>query len=172
MPPKTSFATAIEKLHADMETHISAALKNEYNEGYDKGYSEKVGATKELQDATLAAMNAKIAADAFAGDMARMKEKVQEMKTVEDHLLHAGKLLRATAHVGCMGKDNAACAAAKQLETEALKPVDCALSDWSQFTACAGGKQTRTRTILKHPRNGGTACGALTEEQSCTDTTM
>jgi len=50
-------------------------------------------------------------------------------------------------------------------------PVDCVLSDWSPWSACTatcgGGIQTRTRTILVPPANGGAPCGPLVQTQSC-----
>ncbi len=48
-----------------------------------------------------------------------------------------------------------------------LPPVDCVLSPWSAWSTCTNGQQTRTRTILTPPSNGGLACGPLTETQSC-----
>lgn len=46
-------------------------------------------------------------------------------------------------------------------------PVDCQVSDWSEWGVCADGVQTRTRTVTTEPANGGLACPALTETQSC-----
>lgn len=46
-------------------------------------------------------------------------------------------------------------------------PVDCVVSDWSAWSACINDTQTRTRTILTAPANGGAACPALSEQQSC-----
>ncbi len=47
-------------------------------------------------------------------------------------------------------------------------PVDCVVSGWSEWSACTNGSQTRTRSILTPPSNGGAACPALSETQSCT----
>lgn len=60
-------------------------------------------------------------------------------------------------------------------------PVDCAVGAWSEWTggawsACLAGTQTRqetrTRSVLTQPANGGAACPALTEtrtaSQPCT----
>src|SRR6185503_7179715 len=61
-------------------------------------------------------------------------------------------------------------------------PVNCVVSAWSawaatdEWSACSAGTQTRaeqrTRTITTQPANGGTACPALSETrtvtQSCT----
>jgi uncharacterized protein YukE len=50
-------------------------------------------------------------------------------------------------------------------------PVDCKLSDWSEWTACSklcgGGEQTRTRSVLVNPANGGKSCEPLSEKRSC-----
>jgi len=55
--------------------------------------------------------------------------------------------------------------------SEQTPPVDCVLSDWSPWSACSAtcgtGTQSRTRTILTEPANGGTACGDLSESQDC-----
>lgn len=56
-------------------------------------------------------------------------------------------------------------------------PVNCVVSAWSDWTggtwsACTNGSQTRqetrTRTIVTQPANGGTACPALTETRAAT----
>lgn len=51
---------------------------------------------------------------------------------------------------------------------EPLPPVDCVVSAWSEWGACVNGSQTRTRTILVSPENGGTSCPVLTEVRTCT----
>src|SRR6185437_5817371 len=48
-------------------------------------------------------------------------------------------------------------------------PVDCVVSPFSAWSECVNGWQTRTRTILVRPRNGGRPCPHLTERQPCTD---
>lgn len=59
----------------------------------------------------------------------------------------------------------------------AQAPVNCVVSAWSAWTggewsACTNGSQTRqetrTRTIVTQPANGGTACPALTETRAAT----
>jgi hypothetical protein len=44
-------------------------------------------------------------------------------------------------------------------------PVDCELSGWTPFSTCtrpcAGGEQTKTRTVVTLPANGGTPCNAV-----------
>jgi hypothetical protein len=46
-------------------------------------------------------------------------------------------------------------------------PVNCVVSEWSEWSSCVDGSQTRTRTVITPAENGGTACPALTETQSC-----
>lgn len=46
-------------------------------------------------------------------------------------------------------------------------PVDCVVSDWSDWSECVEGTQTRTRTIITSPEHGGMACPVLTETRSC-----
>lgn len=48
-----------------------------------------------------------------------------------------------------------------------IVPVNCVVSDWSPWSACVNGSQTRTRTIITPASGGGTPCPALTETQSC-----
>lgn len=50
-------------------------------------------------------------------------------------------------------------------------PVDCVLSAWSAWGPCVNGQQSRTRTVITPPSNGGSACGPLTETQACTPPT-
>jgi hypothetical protein len=45
--------------------------------------------------------------------------------------------------------------------------VDCVLSEWSEWSACSSGTQTRTRTVITAPENGGNACGVLSESRAC-----
>lgn len=49
-----------------------------------------------------------------------------------------------------------------------LPPVNCVVSDWSEWSDCVNGAQTRTRTILVSPENGGTSCPVLSEVRTCT----
>lgn len=50
-------------------------------------------------------------------------------------------------------------------------PVDCAVSEWREWSscsaACGGGTQTRTRTVVQAPRDGGAACPELVESRDC-----
>ncbi len=50
--------------------------------------------------------------------------------------------------------------------------IDCKVSEWSQWSECSGpcgaGEQTRSRTILTVPANGGQECPELTESRGCT----
>lgn len=45
--------------------------------------------------------------------------------------------------------------------------VNCTVSEWSAWSTCVNGVQTRTRTVLQAPQNGGTACPPLTETREC-----
>jgi hypothetical protein len=45
--------------------------------------------------------------------------------------------------------------------------VDCQVSDWSDWSTCVCGKQTRTRTITTDPSGNGATCPPLTETQDC-----
>jgi hypothetical protein len=47
-------------------------------------------------------------------------------------------------------------------------PVNCVVSEWSAWSTCTNGTQTRTRTVITPASNGGTACPVLSETQSCT----
>jgi len=50
-------------------------------------------------------------------------------------------------------------------------PVDCLMSKWSGWSKCSkeceSGVQSKTRSILSKPRNGGEACDATNEERVC-----
>jgi len=50
-------------------------------------------------------------------------------------------------------------------------PVDCQVSGWSGWSACdktcGGGRQTRTRTVIRNAANGGASCPALSQTQAC-----
>jgi len=50
-------------------------------------------------------------------------------------------------------------------------PVDCEVSGWSAWGPCSepcgGGTQTRTRTVVLQPKDGGAACPDLEETQDC-----
>ena len=48
------------------------------------------------------------------------------------------------------------------------QPVNCVVSDWSAWSVCQNGEQTRTRTVLVPAQEGGTACPDLSETRSCT----
>mmetsp|Transcript_136131 Transcript_136131/g.271529 ORF Transcript_136131/g.271529 Transcript_136131/m.271529 type:complete len:1062 (+) Transcript_136131:111-3296(+) len=50
-------------------------------------------------------------------------------------------------------------------------PVDCVMSKWSGWSKCSkeceSGIQSKTRSILTKPRNGGETCDATSEERVC-----
>ncbi len=46
-------------------------------------------------------------------------------------------------------------------------PVNCVVSEWSPWSECIAGMQSRTRTIITPPSNGGAACPPLYEERAC-----
>jgi cell division protein FtsN len=47
------------------------------------------------------------------------------------------------------------------------QPVNCVLSDWSDWSKCINSERKRTRTIQVQPRNNGTKCGELESTSSC-----
>ena len=51
------------------------------------------------------------------------------------------------------------------------KTVDCVVSDFGEFSECSapcgGGTQTRTRSIVSPPSDGGLACPSLSETRDC-----
>jgi len=51
------------------------------------------------------------------------------------------------------------------------KPRSCEVSSWIQWSACSKscgiGEAVRTRTIIKHPRHGGTPCPKLRDYKWC-----
>lgn len=46
-------------------------------------------------------------------------------------------------------------------------PIDCVMSDWTEWSSCDKGRSTRTRTVSVQPLNGGEECSALQEEREC-----
>jgi|688.fasta_scaffold10085_10 DUF971 family protein len=45
--------------------------------------------------------------------------------------------------------------------------INCVVSEWSEWGPCVDGVQTRTRTVIQQPQNGGTACPPLVETREC-----
>merc|ERR1712046_224879 len=49
--------------------------------------------------------------------------------------------------------------------------VDCEVGEWGKFGACSklcdGGVMTRSRTVMRQPRNGGQQCEPLNNEIEC-----
>jgi hypothetical protein len=45
--------------------------------------------------------------------------------------------------------------------------IDCSLSEWSEWSTCVNDYQTRTRTVLVPPQNGGATCQNLIETRFC-----
>jgi len=74
-----------------------------------------------------------------------------------------------------------ACPSTLPTQTQACNeqpcPVDCVVSEWSEWGSClddhgrnawcGDSNQTRTRTIITEPANGGNACPVLEETQAC-----
>lgn len=48
-------------------------------------------------------------------------------------------------------------------------PVNCVVSDWSAWSSCVDGVETRTRTIITQPSGGGEPCPPLLETRSCSN---
>jgi hypothetical protein len=52
-------------------------------------------------------------------------------------------------------------------------PVNCALSEWTEYDTCTRtcgtGSETRTRTVSVYPDHGGAQCGNLEESRSCAE---
>ena len=46
-------------------------------------------------------------------------------------------------------------------------PVNCILSDWSDWSYCTNDEQFRTRTIIQQPEGAGLPCGPLIETRAC-----
>ena len=50
-------------------------------------------------------------------------------------------------------------------------PVDCAMSEWSGWSKCTkdceSGVETKTRSVLTKPKNGGKGCDTVQEERPC-----
>ena len=50
-------------------------------------------------------------------------------------------------------------------------PINCGLSEWSNWSSCSktcgGGTRTRLRSILTEPKYGGEPCGKLQESEVC-----
>jgi hypothetical protein len=55
--------------------------------------------------------------------------------------------------------------------TTPCAPTNCAMSQWSAWTSCSvecgGGVQTRSRSIVTPPSNGGALCGATADSRDC-----
>lgn len=45
--------------------------------------------------------------------------------------------------------------------------IDCEVSEWSEWSECYDGVQTRTRTVIQAPQNGGAECPPLEETREC-----
>merc|ERR1711924_366161 len=49
--------------------------------------------------------------------------------------------------------------------------IDCEVGEWSKFgkcdKPCDGGQMERTRSVVRHPRNGGSWCPDLSNQVEC-----
>jgi hypothetical protein len=67
----------------------------------------------------------------------------------------------------------AACGSTMEVRECNTQPcaVNCEMSAWSEYSACSvacgGGTQTRNRSIIQEPQNGGAACGSTIEDRAC-----
>lgn len=52
-----------------------------------------------------------------------------------------------------------------------VEPTDCVVSDWSDWSECKEGIQTRTRTVITPASGGGVACPELSESRDCENPT-
>ena len=71
----------------------------------------------------------------------------------------------AAAPTGVVQQQAAVAAAAVTQVAGQVQAIDCLVSDWGAWSPCSktcgGGTQTRERTILRLPANGGTKCPSL-----------
>merc|ERR1719238_123304 len=95
-----------------------------------------------------------------------------------------GSRSRARQVVTASSYGGAACPALVQHQSCDTLPacavdVNCVVSDWGDWTGCdadcGGGQNSRTRTVIVAPENGGSACPVLQEvvacnQQACTGT--
>eukprot|EP01013_Petalomonas_cantuscygni_P015357 TRINITY_DN3164_c0_g1_i1.p1 TRINITY_DN3164_c0_g1~~TRINITY_DN3164_c0_g1_i1.p1 ORF type:complete len:6949 (+),score=1286.42 TRINITY_DN3164_c0_g1_i1:147-20993(+) len=71
------------------------------------------------------------------------------------------------------GKVTAQCGGAERTVVcnDQACPTDCQVSEWYQWSACdsgcGNGTQTRSRSILTEPKDGGAPCPDLTERKEC-----
>lgn len=60
---------------------------------------------------------------------------------------------------------------AVQEEMEMETAIDCEVGEWGKFgkcdKPCDGGTMERTRTVVRHPRNGGSRCPDLNNQVEC-----
>jgi hypothetical protein len=88
-----------------------------------------------------------------------------EWSSCDPELLKETGTLVVDVNASCGGKPPPT---ATFIYRDCCVPVNCQLSEWSEWSECdEGGQQTRTRTIITPASCGGTACGPLTETQNC-----
>ena len=96
---------------------------------------------------------------------------------------HGACFCLAGAPAGCGGCGSPSCPAGQHFTSWgctgsfgckancAWTPVDCVLSDFSQWAACSktcgSGTQSRSRSVVTPAAYGGAPCGALTDTRSC-----
>jgi len=75
-----------------------------------------------------------------------------------DAIYNGGSILDITNYTPLLAID---------LEYNCTIPVDATVSDWSDWSTCVSGSQTRTRTVIT-PASGGGNTPSLIETQACT----